>query len=164
MKKVLVLYYSRSGNTQRLARAIAAALGADFEPIVETRARRGIRGWMRSGFEARTKRLTSIEPPLHELRRYDLVVLGTPTWASAPSSPVRTLVAQRGAELRSVAFFCTCAERGAEGTLRELSSLSGKAPVDVLALTEHELRGDYAPKLDRFVRELRRSLEPAAAA
>ena len=162
--KALVVYYSRSGNTQRVARAIAAELGADLEPIVEPRKRLGLRAWMRSGYEATKKLVVPIEPPLHDLAQYDLVVVGTPTWASSPSSPVRTFLTVQRANLRNVAFFATCGGRGAEHAIKEMGRIAGKEPADVLVLREDEIHGGFADKLSRFVREIRLVLEPRKAA
>jgi len=35
MKRILIAYYSRSGNTRRVAPRLAADLGADLEEIVD---------------------------------------------------------------------------------------------------------------------------------
>jgi flavodoxin len=43
MKKILVLYYSRTGITKVLASYIAKLLNADLEEIVDTKKRTG---WM----------------------------------------------------------------------------------------------------------------------
>jgi flavodoxin len=167
--KVLVVYYSRSGNTQLIARAVAHALGADFEPIVEPRSRLGLRGYARSGREAMRRRLTAIEPLLHDPSQYDLVVVGTPTWAALPSSPVRTFLAHYRGELKDVAFFCTCGGSGSERVLREMSRIVGKEPLEVLALRERDLAGDYREKIAGFARRLlaiaapERARGPAAA-
>lgn len=52
MGKCLVVYYSRTGNTAKIARAIAESLSADIDPIRETRDRRGAIAYIRSAFEA----------------------------------------------------------------------------------------------------------------
>jgi menaquinone-dependent protoporphyrinogen IX oxidase len=160
MIKALVVYYSRSGNTARIARSIAGALEADLEPIVDRRSRKGLRGYLRSGLDAALRRSADIEEPAHDPSKYDLVVIGTPVWSGSPSSPVRAFLARYRKDLRTVAFFCTCNRRGAERTLRALSRLTGKSPADVLVLHKAELRGDYSATITRFARELRLVLEP----
>lgn len=157
---VLVVYYSRSGNTEKVARSIAEALGADLEPIVDKTSRRGIRGYLRSGFEAATRRLTNIEQPKRDLSKYDLIILGSPVWDASMSSPMRTFLTQHRADLKNVAFFSTCGGRGAERLFDQMSSLSGKRPAAVLVLREHDLRGDYSAQVSRFVRELRILTQP----
>lgn len=161
--KTLVIYYSRSGHTEKLARSIADALDADLEPIVDKTSRRGLLGYLRSGYEAVSKKLAPIDAPKHDLASYDLVVVGTPIWGAMPSSPVRAFLAQQRKDLKAVAFFCTCGGRGAEKVFAEMSSLTGKSPADVLVLREAELAGEFSDRVARFVREIRLALEPPRA-
>ena len=42
MKKTLVLYYSRTGTTKKLATFIGDVLGADVEEIIDTKNRSGV--------------------------------------------------------------------------------------------------------------------------
>ena len=49
--KALVVYFSRSGTTRLLAEGIARAMHADVEELKEQRSRRGLLGWLRSGYE-----------------------------------------------------------------------------------------------------------------
>ncbi len=161
--KALVVYFSRSGHTETVARAVADALHADVEPIADRTSRRGILGYLRSGFEAATRRMPDISPPSHDLSQYDLVVVGTPIWNASVSSPVRAFLSRNRKDLKRVAFFCTMGGRGAERAFREMERASGRRPADVLVLKERDLRGDLHQPIDRFVRELRAVLEPPRA-
>ena len=78
--KALVVYYSRSGVTRKVAQALAAALGAEIEEIVDTKDRSGAGGWLKAGADASLKRLTAIQPMTKDPAGYDLVVIGTPVW------------------------------------------------------------------------------------
>jgi len=60
--KILVVYYSRSGTTRTVAKALAARLNSSFEEIVETRGRGGFLGYWRSIIEARRKQAADIAP------------------------------------------------------------------------------------------------------
>ncbi len=156
MSKVLVVYYSRSGNTRQVAEAVATAFDADIEAIVDKHPRHGLLGYLRSGLEATLHSLADIEPPKHDPLEYDLVVLGTPIWDASLSAPMRTfLTQQRGRFRGEVAFFCTCGSSGGERVLRQMTMLT-RDPAATLVLREAELHGDgLAPKIERFVREAR---------
>ena len=52
MSRILVVDYSRTGNTHLVAKAIAHVCGADLERIREVRSRRGLWGYLRSAREA----------------------------------------------------------------------------------------------------------------
>ena len=50
--RVLVVYYSRTGNTRFVAEAVAQSLEADIEEIKDGKNRMGIFGFLRCGYEA----------------------------------------------------------------------------------------------------------------
>ena len=164
MKKVLVVYFSRSGHTEKVACAMAKTLDADIEWIEDATRRSGILGYLRSGYEAGRRRLPKIAPPKHDLHAYDLVVVGTPVWNMNVSSPVRAFLVRNRKDLPRVAFFCTCGGRGGERAFREMSAACGKSPTDVLVLREADFSRDWAGDVERFAREVRAVLEPKAAA
>ena len=156
MSRVLVVHYSRTGTTRKLAEAIATATGWDLEAIVDTRDRRGFLGFLRSGFEAMTGRRTRLEAVRHDLRAYDLVVIGSPVWDRSVSTPVRTFLEEHAAELPRVAFFLTFGGEGQERALAQMAALAGRAPLATLALRQEELtREAHGPAVARFVDALR---------
>jgi flavodoxin len=50
--RVLVVYYSRTGTTDTVARAIRHELGCEIEAIHDAKRRAGVVGYLRSGFVA----------------------------------------------------------------------------------------------------------------
>jgi hypothetical protein len=81
--KDLVVFYSNTGKTEMAARAVAETLGADLRRLVEKRARRGLRGFLRSGFEATTGAKSELVDPDYSLEGYGRIVLCQPFWASS---------------------------------------------------------------------------------
>lgn len=80
--KVLVVYYSQTGNTKLVAEAIAESLNADIEEISDEKDRAGVFGFLRSGYEAIFKKLTETQQPIkHKPEEYDLTIIGSPVWA-----------------------------------------------------------------------------------
>lgn len=61
--KILVIFYSRTGTTRRIATALAAKLGGSVEEIVEGRTRNGFLGYWKSIIEARRKSSPESFPP-----------------------------------------------------------------------------------------------------
>lgn len=84
--KTLVVFYSRSGATRKIAQALSEALKCDLEEITEPKTRTGVLGYIRSLVEARRKRPSTIRPNKQDVSSYDLVVVGTPVWAWSLSS------------------------------------------------------------------------------
>lgn len=109
MPNILCVYYSRTGNTEKLMQEIAADLNGELLKLDDGVDRSGLRGWLRSGLQAMSRRLPAVKPPETELPLsiYDLVIIGTPVWAGRCSSPVRSFLVEYGNELRRVAYVIT---------------------------------------------------------
>lgn len=138
--KVLVVYYSRSGNTRAIAEAVAERLGADIEVIRDDARRGGLFGFFRSGREAWRERPADIAPSVHDPADYDIVVIGTPVWASNMSSPARAYIERHRSRLGRIALFCTVGGMGADKALFRMEALADRTPVASLAVTERDFK------------------------
>jgi flavodoxin len=155
MKEILIVYFSRSGYTQRVAQEVAHATGADSEAIRERKSRRGFMGYWRSAREALRAVAAHIEPDTSNPCDYSLVVLGTPVWAGHVSSPVRAYIARHKDDFARVALFCTEGGSGAPKVLQAMSALCGRTPVATAFFTDAEIdRGRHTDKLEAFARAL----------
>ena len=154
--KALIVYFSRTGRTRKVAEAIASLTGSDLEEIREKRGRGGPLGWLRSGMESTRGMLPNIEPLDKDPASYDLVVIGTPIWASNASSPVRAFVKQYGDRIREAAFFCTGDGNEADKVFKGLEELLGRKPQSTMALLGEEREGD---PVEAKSREFANSLE-----
>jgi len=149
--KTLVVYYSRSGHTRRVAEMIARKIGADLQELVDRRARGGLVGWLRSGRDAVKENETELSPLDHRPEDYDLVAVGTPVWASHPAPAVRTFLRSYDLSGKRVALFCTMNARGGEETcaiMKEL--LSDGEPAGTLAVA---MKKRSAGQLEQRVNE-----------
>ena len=152
MQKTLVVYFSRTGYTHKVAEQIAARCGADLERLQDARPRAGVWGYLRSAREALKKTLIEIRPVTKVPADYELVVLGTPVWAGNLCSPARAYLAAHRGQFRQVAFFCTQGGSGAEKVFCDMAELCAKQPVGTLALKDSEIKtGRYSNKLDQFL-------------
>ncbi|MCE5213975.1 MAG: flavodoxin [Methanobacterium sp.] len=153
--KTLVIYFSRTGNTQMVAEEIANALGCDTEEIIDTKSRSGILGWIRSGRDAGNKSLTVLEDPVNDPADYDLLVIGTPTWGGHVSTPVRTYISQKQAYFNNVAFFCTAGGDKFAGVFMDMTDLAGTSPMGTLGVSGKDIKsGNYQSKVQDFVKEI----------
>lgn len=155
MNRILVVYFSLTGNTRQLAERIAERCDAQVEEIRETRPREGFLGTVRTVFQALTRRSSPIGPAVHRPQDYDLVVIGTPVWMGNLPPPVRSFLERNPAGFRNVALFCTEGASGAERVLGQMRALVGKEPVATLIVTESELKGgEFEEPFERFVTAL----------
>lgn len=155
--RTLVVYYSRTGNTRKIAEEVAAALRADTEELKDPKYCKGVVGWLRSGRDA-TKRLPAdLKPLTHDPGAYDLVVVGTPVWGGTICPPIRTFMAQQRSRLKKAAWFCTCrAEDGSSAAkaFPEMTEESGTTPVGTLSLGPETVKGDHSLALNKFVSQV----------
>ena len=119
MQDVLCIYYSRTGNTKKVMRAIAAETNAELVALTDGVDRSGLRGWLRSGLDAVKRDCPEAKPveTQRKLENYRLVIIGTPVWAGRCSSVVRSFLRQYGKKLRQAAYLIT---RGSEDKCEEV--------------------------------------------
>jgi flavodoxin len=163
MARVLVVDYSRSGNTHKVAQAIAAACDADLERLRDARIRGGLRGWIRSAREAWRKVPAPIRPIAHDPEAYDLVILGSPVWAGHVSSPMRRYLQDQADKLGKIALFVTEGGRGGQKALAEMAALAGAVPVATLELREKDLAEALPARLAGFLTRIRKATSPERA-
>ena len=102
--KILVAYYSRSGNTRKISGEISSTLECDVEEIIDTKNRSGVLGFIRAGRDASGHKLTVLEDIKKDPADYDLVVIGTPIWGGNMSTPIRTYITENHSKLLSFAL------------------------------------------------------------
>ena len=94
-KKVLVAYFSHSGNTRAVAERIAAATGADLFEIVPQKPYpaeyRAVVNQARREIAADYR--PALKTDLPDAGRYDVIYIGSPCWWSTVAPPVATFLA-----------------------------------------------------------------------
>ncbi|WP_052125268.1 flavodoxin family protein [Thermotoga sp. Mc24] len=121
--KILVVYYTRSGHTKKVAEIIKDILKADIDEVMDRKPRKGIFGFLKAGYEATVGKTTDIifkkDPS-----EYDLVVVGTPIWNGRVTPAIRTYLLKNREKIKKVAFFATCIKRYGV-CLDQMQELSG---------------------------------------
>jgi flavodoxin len=140
--KTLILFYSRTGMTKKVAEKLAVIFNADTEEVCDTVNRSGAGGYLLSGRDATFKKLTILKPLTHDISKYELVIIGTPIWAWTMSTPVRTLLTEQKDKINKVAFFCTQGGSGAEKAFIQMAQLLNKQPVASFSLLTKEVAQD----------------------
>jgi flavodoxin len=155
LMKILIVYYSRTSNTRKVAEEIQNNLDCDIEEIIDTQNRSGILKYITSGFQASRRKLTILENIKNDPASYDLLVIGTPVWAGNISTPIRTYIHQNQAKFNNVAFFCTAGGSRFDGTFSEMTELSGTSPIARIGLTAKEVKDEsYKTKITEFIKKI----------
>lgn len=151
----LVVYFSRTGNTKKVAEKIAKELGSDIEEIKEGRDRKGFLGYMRSGKEASMKSRPKIDEPVKKVKEYDVVIIGTPVWSWSVSSPVRSYIHKVRDDFKGVAFFCTMGGSGGKNAFKAMEDAASMVPKATLELMQKEVMADaFDKKVKDFAEKL----------
>lgn len=105
--RTLIVYYSRTGTTATVARALANRLDADIREISCDRYAGGIFRYLLAGYDSVRGNLPEIEMAQFAAEQYDIVLVGTPIWTSHPALPVRSFLHRKPDLPVRVAVFLT---------------------------------------------------------
>lgn len=155
-RKVLIVYYSLTGNTARVANDLARELNADVEALRDHTPRIGSFGLLRAAFDALRNARTRIDPPQRDPVQYDLTIVGTPVWASHITPAVRTYLQQMQHRIGRIAFFATCANTGYDRITPALERAANRKAITSTTFNARELSDSeaYREKLAAFVRAI----------
>ena len=124
MKKVAIVYYSMSGNTKYLAEQISKKVDADLIEIVPVKEYpdSGFKKFFWGGKSAVMKETPILENYKFDESKYDLVIFGTPVWASTFVPPIRTFIKDNKEALKGkkIAVFVSYSGGGADKTIERL--------------------------------------------
>lgn len=112
-KRHAIVYYSRDGHTDRLARRLADALDANLFRITTLRYTGSALGSLHAGFDSLTGRVPRIAP-VPNLSAYASVSLGAPIWTSYPATPLRAYLASHPKLPHAVGMFTTSRGNGSQ--------------------------------------------------
>jgi len=132
--KILVAYFSRTGNTKFVAEKIAEQMKAELSEITDRKKRKGILTYLMGGFASFRKRLTEIEvtKPIED---YDLIIVGSPVWAGKITPAIRTFLVRNDFSNKQVAYFITLDGDKPEKTLKNMKeTITPKTCVGELAI------------------------------
>ena len=160
-ERILVVFHSSSGNTKKVAEAIAAKLSADLEQIREQNPRpvdikgKGFKNFLNMGravMGGRAQRAAEIEDAQRDPADYDLVIVGTPVYANTLPTPSRAYLETYGDRLPEVAFFCTGEDPNNRHVFELMAEASGREPVARLPFHAPLVREDvFGPRVEEFL-------------
>lgn len=154
----LVSYYTRTGNTKKVAHLIADELNADIEKIIDKTKRSGIIGWLKAGYHATREKATEIENIEKDPSKFDLIILGTPNWNTRMSPAIRTYIMNYKEEFKDIAIFCSAKGRGVENVLESMSQLCGRRPLAKMGFLKKDAEEKHLKSnVKEFVKNIKAS-------
>jgi flavodoxin len=105
-RKVLVVYFSRSGNTQLLAQEIANYYQASLLALEAKEYPMGLRGLLHAVADSQETQAL-ISPEKTDLSAYDTLFIGAPIWRYSPAPPVWQFIDNNKLANKKVVLFST---------------------------------------------------------
>ena len=155
--KVLVVYFSQSGNTQKLAKLISDRVGGDFVRIetVQTYPTE----YNELADFAKNERDNNIKPELKDLEididDYDTIFIGYPIWWYQMPMAMYTFFDTYNFDGKTIVPFNTHEGSGNGGTYDDIKELEPKAKVlEGLPIRGGDMANDQSSKVDNWLKEL----------
>jgi flavodoxin len=105
--KILILYYSRTGNTRMTCEALQKELNAQLIEIKDLTDRSGSWGGLTGMLNTLFNMETGIEPEHPDLSTSSTIILASPLWAGKLAPAIRTLIARNKFDNKKVIIFTT---------------------------------------------------------
>jgi flavodoxin len=122
--KILILYYTRTGNTKMTCEVLQKALNAHMIEIKDLTDRSGAWGGLTGMLNTLFNMETGIEPEHPDISSYSNIILASPLWAGKFAPAIRTVIARNKFDNKNVAILTT-----ANGILDEANQEKNKATI-----------------------------------
>ncbi len=156
--KPLIVYYSRTGLTKKIAEFLAQELHADLDRIIDKKDRKGATGYLIAGKDATLKKLTDIKF-VYNPATYDTIIICGPVWSWTITPAVRTYLElhKESIEEKSFAFVATQGGSGAEKKFKVMQEILEASPIATLIINGEDFRKNKVEeKVDAFIQLISR--------
>ena len=130
-KKMLITYYSRTGNTREIANQIHERVGSEIIELQTVKSypedyeavKKQAMQELNSGFKPELK--TKVK----EIGSYDVIFVGTPIWWGTIAAPVKSFLSQYDLSGKTIVPFCTHAGSRQGRSVTDISKLCPKSTI-----------------------------------
>jgi flavodoxin len=149
--KLLTVYFTRSGNTEKVVKKVQESFGGDVELIKESVSRKGLVGWLKSGSGNSKREVAEINDTQYDPAEYDLVILASPIWAGTVSSPMRSYMMENRSKLERTAIFLTNDSGSVEAAFSEIYELLNTKPLVEGSLQRSKMKTEFESTITSFL-------------
>ncbi len=125
-KKVLVAYYSYSGNTKSVAQKIQNQTGGDVFEIKTVK--EYPKNYNEVVEQAKKEKASDFRPELQSkvdnIKDYDVVFIGTPVWWYTMAPALKTFISENDLSGKTIVPFCTHGGGGESSTFTDIAKLA----------------------------------------
>lgn len=115
-----IIYYSQGGTTDLVAKTLAKYLNADLIRIYDLKNREGFKNRLMASINAFRETKTDIIPAHVDLKGYDTIYFGTPTWNGNPTPAILTIIDRCDLRAKDVILFATMDANRGESNIERL--------------------------------------------
>ncbi|BAV50905.1 Uncharacterized protein MLTONO_6003 [Mesorhizobium loti] len=152
--QTVIVVYSRTGNTLKVAKALAGMIGAEIAEIRCQRSYEGPIGFVRGVVDSIMRRNPSINVAQVAAQPHDLMVIAGPIWAGRAAAPLMTFLAGRPKLPERVALLLTRGGTNSAKAVAEIETIVGGPLASKLALKEADIKGNrFSAPLADFARK-----------
>lgn len=148
---VLIVYFTRTGNTQRAALRLTTMLDADAERIVDLKKA----GYFSESIASMFNMTTKIKEPQYNPADYEYVIIGTPIWFWSMTPAARAYINKYKGSFKNLAFLVTAGGTQADGIVLDMEELSGQKSFAYIGFVEEEFQDmkSFDSKLKGFAKK-----------
>lgn len=118
----VIIYYSLTGKTELVARAIGKTLNAELRRVEDLR-KKGVTGRISGAIGAIRGACGKIKSMDFKIDNYDLVFIGSPVWVSRPTPAINTFISKANFAGKQVVLFVTMGGWGDKRAIKEMSDV-----------------------------------------
>jgi len=130
-KKILVVYFSHSGNTREVANQIQKNTGGDIFEIqpVKQYPEDYDEAVKQATAEIKINYRPELKTKVEDIKSYDIIFVGSPCWWSTIATPVKTFLSEYDLSGKTIVPFMTHEGSGLGKSVSDISKMCSKSNV-----------------------------------
>jgi menaquinone-dependent protoporphyrinogen IX oxidase len=152
--KTLILYFTKTGQNEKVAKFLQEKLNCDLERIQDD----GKRNFLRDAFDAIRERHVKIEPIKSNISTYERIFIFTPVWAGNLPAPVRTFLEDFSGTLKNRSVYLVSVSGFGESNKNfklKFVKYLGREPENSLFVKEKDMNENtYSERVEEFLKRI----------
>ena len=154
-KNILIVYYTRTGYTEKIVNQLTQKIEADIEIIDDNKDRSGIIGYIKSAYDNIKKDRPKIKELKYKPADYEFIVIATPVWVSKMAAPIRSFVYKYKNDINKAVFITSQKGPVMQKVFDDMRKVLTKKEEFSIGFREKELDNNiYQKKIDKIIKNI----------
>lgn len=158
MNNVLIVYFTRTGNSKKIAEQISIKLNCEVDEIIDQKKWKGIRGFLKGGLNSiceKTTKISYVKNP----KDYDILIIVSPVWATKVPPAIRTYIVENINSMKKYALIINNNGGNIKKAFNNFKKILSK-PITEYGTCSKDIDTDACQKcFEEFSDAIRRTLE-----